>query len=400
MSPDPQGWSSRLRAIGAVLRDHRDVLAGRVVTPAPPPWCRDRGWDAFLLGLDARELERAEEQGLEAMLGERADTPESLRSLAAEVARLTAVDDAPVPPPTVLPGVRARKRVQVASLLQLCATEQLSPARIVDVGSGHGHLGRALAAALGVPALGIERDAGRIRAARALATATERYEEVQVTAERLSFTPGDLAVGLHACGDLGDALVVAAARDGVDTLLVSCCLQKTRAQERTFLSVRGRSIGLVLPREVLGLSNLVARSSGVETSMGAIQRARQTRHALHGLLRARGIEVERGEEARGINRRRFQRGLGPVAEHALRARGLAPPTEAEIRLHESRAAEEHGALRRLSLPRSVLGRAVELAVVLDRAAFLEEAGHAVQVRAVFPAEASPRNIGILARGQW
>jgi hypothetical protein len=44
----------------------------------------------------------------------------------------------------------------------------------------------------------------------------------------------------------------------------------------------------------------------------------------------------------------------------------------------------------------MLARALELTVVLDRAAALEEAGRTVTVREVFAASVSPRNLGIFA----
>ena len=56
-------------------------------------------------------------------------------------------------------------------------------------------------------------------------------------------------------------------------------------------------------------------------------------------------------------------------------------------------------MRRLGLPRGLLGRLLELALVLDRAVALEEAGHAVRVEPAFPAQVSPRNLALLARAR-
>ena len=44
----------------------------------------------------------------------------------------------------------------------------------------------------------------------------------------------------------------------------------------------------------------------------------------------------------------------------------------------------------------MLARLLEVAVVLDRAAALEEAGHHVVVATVFPREVTPRNVGLFA----
>lgn len=74
------------------------------------------------------------------------------------------------------------------------------------------------------------------------------------------------------------------------------------------------------------------------------------------------------------------------------ARGHA----AEIRVHEAEARRRFALVRRLSLPRSMLGRLVEVAVVLDRAAALAEAGGRVTVATVFTRAATPRNLAIFA----
>jgi hypothetical protein len=201
----------------------------------------------------------------------------------------------------------------------------------------------------------------------------------------------DLAIGLHACGALGDHLVRAAASATCGLALVSCCLQKIPGEVRAPLSA-----GLELRREHLGLANLTSQPRGVEASIEVTIGARQTRYALGQLLRARGVELEPGAEMSGINRRRANAGLAVVATRALALRELPPPTAAELAHHESLAARDYAVIRRLSLPRSMLSRLVEVLVSLDRAAHLEQAGLAVRVATLFDLAVSPRNIGIFA----
>jgi hypothetical protein len=98
----------------------------------------------------------------------------------------------------------------------------------------------------------------------------------------------------------------------------------------------------------------------------------------------------------GINRRRAHQGLGEVARRALELRGLAPALGPELAQHEAAAAREYATMRRLSLPRSMLARLVEVLVCLDRAAYLEEHGQHVLVATLFERRVSPRNIGIFA----
>jgi hypothetical protein len=144
------------------------------------------------------------------------------------------------------------------------------------------------------------------------------------------------------------------------------------------------------------LSNLTSQTVGVETDIQLTMRARQTRYALRCLLTARGLDIPPGAEMRGINRRRAHAGLRDIAGRALAQRGLAEATAAELSEHEDRAAQHFEIMRRLSLPRNMLARAVELSVVLDRAMLLHESGLAVCVAALFDRAVTPRNIALFA----
>jgi len=124
--------------------------------------------------------------------------------------------------------------------------------------------------------------------------------------------------------------------------------------------------------------------------------ARQARFALRQLLRARGLEIAPGVEMQGINRRRAHAGLSEIATRSLSQRGLPPPTKAELAHHEREALVHFHAVRRLSLPRNMLARAVELSVVLDRASHLLERGYAVSVATLFERAVTPRNISLFA----
>ncbi len=403
MSVTPPGVSlaSRLGQVGALLRDVRDIVDERVARAVPPAWCQARGWERFLEGLDEEALARCEREGMERVAGALPGAPPDLVALAAAITRATAWREVAASPAEVraLRRASARKRQQVAALVDLCRTSLPRPTRVVDVGAGLGHLTRELARALEVPSVGLERDPARVLAARALTGPQGPGFEAREVGPELRFAPGDLAVGLHACGALGDALVAAAARDGASLLLVCCCLQKVPAGARAPLSRAGQAAGLLLRREVLGLTNLVPRRVGVEGPLERTLEARAVRHALRLLLASRGVEVEPGAEMRGLHRRHVQRGLGALAERALARRGLAPATAAELEAAGARAEVEYARIRRYSLPRAMLGRLLEQAVVLDRACALEEAGLPAEVVPVFPLDLSPRNLAVVARGR-
>ena len=381
----------------------RDVLQQRVDTATPPAWCLRRGWAPFLLSLDEATLRACEAQGLAALLPSLRQAPSSLVELAAECEAVTALPrlhHSLALKNEALRSVRLRKRTQLSALLGAVATMAAQAERIVDVGAGSGHFTRLSAELFERDAVGLERNAERVASAnqRAQSAGTLRAQFVTVDARTsLTFSERDLAIGLHACGELGDHLVEAAAAAHCDLALVSCCLQKISAPVRLPLS--RLAAGAELRREHLGLTNLTAQPQGVEATIETTIAARQTRYALGQLLRARGVVLEPGAEMSGINRRRANAGLSVVAERALASRQLPPATAAEVAVHEVAAARDYGVIRRLSLPRSMLARLVEVLVSLDRAQHLAEQGLAVQVATLFDRGISPRNIGIFASRQ-
>jgi hypothetical protein len=294
----------------------------------------------------------------------------------------------------------ARKRRQIAAVLHLLRTSYPRISHLVDVGAGRGQLTTQAARALSVPALGLERDSERVAVARLLAGNAEvEFLTTDVLAsdnsplKRLEPVPDRLLIALHGCGELGDALIESAVSLSAHVLLLACCPQKIRAHERPSLA----GGNLTLPKEVLGLANVLSRTAGIEGTLASELATKEARLALRTLFDARGIAVAAGEEMRGVNRRKVHAGLSALALAAFEARGLSHPTDLELRAAATLAHDQYQARRRLSLPRSMLGRALEIFLALDRAAFLLDAGYNVRVVELFPVEVSPRNIAVLGR---
>ena len=395
--------------VSAFERVHRtlapalDIVAGRIQDERIPAWCEERGWTDFLLGLSAVDVERSEALGLAETVRTFGSVLADLVELVARVrafAKLSKLDAMLVPGCNEdYRGVSFRKREQLSSLLGALPALATPARRIVDVGAGSGHLTRLAASHFERAALGLERCAERVVSANARADSqlrdprfTPQYVVMDACRAPLELTADDLAIGLHACGELGDALVLAVAESGAGLALVSCCLQKISAPARLPLSSRG----LALERETLGLSNLTSQAVGVETEIERTIAARRSRYALRCLLLARGLDIPSGAEMRGINRRRAHAGLAELAARALEQRGLPPASPAELRAHELGAARNFERMRRLSLPRNMLSRLVELSVVLDRALLLHERGYALAVATLCERAVTPRNIALFA----
>jgi hypothetical protein len=103
-----------------------------------------------------------------------------------------------------------------------------------------------------------------------------------------------------------------------------------------------------------------------------------------------------GAEIDGLNRRVAQRDLSFLVARAFARRGAPAPSGAAIDEAARWAREAHARARRLSLPRALLARVLEVYVLLDRATVLERRGFAVRVGTAFPTEVSARNLALVA----
>jgi protein-L-isoaspartate O-methyltransferase len=388
-----------LKTALAVFDDVRDIVETRVDEARAPDWCLRRNWTDFLLQLSDSDVADCEAHGLAARVRSMEGVPRDLLELASNIQQVISLPALGTSPHelsrTSRHAIMLRKQAQLSALLGALLHMGSAARRIVDVGSGSGHLTRLAAELFGRETIGVERNSNLVEAASARLGDKQDVRFVLGDAcESLVLEPSDLALGLHACGILGDRLVRAAVLSGCDLCLVSCCFQKTATDLRAAASRTAAHV--LLRRDVLGLANLTSQAQGVEVSIEATMRARNVRFALRRLLRARGVVLEPGAEMHGLNRRRARVGLSDVAQRALAMRGLDAATDAELAEHEAAASTEYAEVRRLSLPRSMLSRLVEVVVVLDRAASLQESGAHVLVATVCDRKFTPRNLGIFA----
>ncbi len=396
---------ARWQAAAQLVADSRDLLDDRPggADGGPPRALASRGWDSFLLSLDDRELGAIEVRGADAPWPER--TPEAFRMLVHRAQGVCGLPTLGTPDGSstrARRGETPRKRAQIDAFGRLVSAIALHAARVVDVGSGHGHLTRDLAERVGLPVVGLERDRALAGAARRMSSgASPTFTVTDVLQDGLTLSEGDCVVGLHACGELGDAMVTTVASSPGSTLaLVGCCLQKRRQLSRRPLCVTpsdGAALedALDLPRSLLGLSNLVPGDDGVEASRADNLLGRERRLALHRLLSGER-PLRFGAEIDGLNRRAAQRDLSVLVARAFATRGQLAPSPEAIDEAAGWARGEHARSRRLSVPRALLARALEVYVLLDRAAYLEVQGFQVAVGALFPASVSPRNLALVA----
>jgi len=383
----------RFSAAAGLIAAHRDVLDARPGDSNAFAVLHDRGWASFLLAMDEQRLVEAEILGVSARWS---DAPASLAAMVSEVRRtcdlpaFASTHSGRAPRRLESPAKRAQVDAFAAAILPLARRAR----RVLDVGSGHGHLTREIAERIELEVIGLERNAALADRARSLScTASLSFDVTDVLHDGLPLGREDCVVGLHACGELGDAMVERAAESGARVALCGCCLQKRRGPMRLALSSSDGA--LALPKRLLGLSNLTARDEGVENSRAENVAARERRLALHELLSKEGPALRFGEEIAGLNRRRAHDDLPELVRRAFEQRGRAVPSAAAIAEAAAWARVEHGRMRRLGLARAMLARPVEVFVLLDRALYLEERGFAVTIGTLFPASVSARNLALV-----
>ena len=383
-----------------LLASVRDIIDERVRGGALPSWCARREWVNWLAALSDDQVRAIERDGLFAQLDRLSSVPEDLAILTREAARCVSL---PVMSPSTSANVDThrtppRKREQVASFASLVERLPRRPQRIVDIGSGHGHLTRHLARALGVPAEGWERDPARVAVAASLTSYDgPRFVTIDARTVGTSLSRNDLVVGLHACGELGDHSVRAASEARASVAIIGCCLQK-RVGDRDALSVPAgiEPSSLCIGRAELGLGNACDGEEGVEADLDTRIRSRVNRAALRAILRGCGHDVRPGQEMRGVNRRRATGTLSDLVLRVFESRGLIPPSSETIDEADRVARADYAGTSRWTIPRTMLARLIEVWVALDRAAFLRANGYDAEVLIAFGADVSPRNIAILA----
>lgn len=423
--------SQALLSAASLLQECRKILNDRIITRDPPSWMPP-AISSYLLSLSDSDLHHCETDGFANYLNATSTKgPPALHSLASRAATLSAhfpVLQSSQSMDSTLdsPGrsnrrckkrPKATKRAQIRQLAaltsHLLSHTDVTVERILDVGAGHAHLASSLATQLpfAPPVLALDRDEALIRAARDLHAPLLAGPIPPLTLSctsigntSLTAQSTDLLLGLHACGALGDAIIQCAASDGpASVVLVSCCLQKIAKGDQNRVPMSSIVLdnanlreALTMPRGTLGATN---RTRGYVNRADIT--ARETRYALRQLLEARGQPVQRaGEEVYGLSRHRLRKGLREVAGEVLAMRNISGEKikEDEILEREQEARSSYRVMRALTLPRSLAGEVMEMAIILDRAAVLEECGRFSQVRTcrVWGDSVSVRNLGCVA----
>ena len=302
-------------------------------------------------------------------------------------------------------GIAERKRRQLEAFVpQVPAGPDEAPVDLVEWCAGKGHLARALAQRHGVEVTALEWDPALCAAGSVLAqgqSAAVRFRVQDVMAEEAGrwLHAGSRAVALHACGDLHRRLLTLAAEAGSEVVLAPCCYQRTADERYRPLSARGRDLaaaaGLALDRDALTLAvqETVTAPRGVQRHR---ERASAWRLGFDRLQRrVRGVDAYLPVPSLAYGRMPAR--FSEFCRWAAAQKGLALPEGVDWAGLEAEGWRRHREVARLELVRHLYRRPLEVWLALDRLAFLEEAGYAVELGTFCARSLTPRNLLLRAR---
>jgi len=380
--------ADRLRALGAFLTETEHLWRPRPFAAEPLTWTAAHPTvAAWAESLDIEAVEALQEADLDAD-----GVPVELRGWAREAAALADVPTLVGSPGRLTPavdrparGVRGRKWLQVHAFGAV-ALELPRPSRWVEWCSGKAHLGRALGRATGVGLTALERDPALCDAGRAAGGDDVLFQAVDVRDPAVAdhVPDGATIVGLHACGELSDALVRAAEARGASLLAAPCCPQKRRGAYVP-MSRAGRAVGLELDRP-----RLLLAVSGEHVGGGRIRRLR--RRSLVWRAAFSALIGEAYHPLPSIPDSGWRGGFRAFAERWAAHEERPLPAEWDEDRVLTEAAERVRRSRALGLVRAPFRACLELFTVLDRAAWLEEAGRSCDVGRFCPRDVTPRNL--------
>lgn len=394
----------RLTALGELLARHRQVWEERPFANPTPTWIgRWPGLADRLRALDPAVIEGIETE--QVTLSSLAIEP--LGGWIAQVNALTAVGPLPSRAlETISTGsrrsVKARKWGQIEAMVGVAAAIRPSGAtHLLDWCGGKGHLGRLAALESGLPVTHLDRQQRLCDEGAAL----DRRDGVEgrfVCADGYGplaagcVRAGVAAIGLHACGSLGERLLTLCRDRGAASVVLAPCCHHVIADcaDHRPLSAAGRAHDLHLTRWNL---RLITADEVVASPARRLSRRREMARRLAVDVLMRQLSDEQVYRPPGpLTRAQLEGPLPDLCALVAQRRGLALPPGVDWRRLQAEGEQRAHDVRALGLVRGIFRRALELWVDLDRACCLAEAGWQVQLGTFCPRHWTPRNLAIAA----
>lgn len=297
--------------------------------------------------------------------------------------------------------ISKKKKHEISLISQFLKGKTFS--RIVDVGSGAGHLSSILIANGAKESLCIDsssdyQEIGRAKLARYAPEILEKitFKNTYIShAQDIQLEKDNLLIGLHSCGDLSVKLIESLVKTKLGSLLsYGCCYHKLTEKNINISSI-GKSENIGLNEFALTMAAKGYKPQTLE-SFQQKERVKTFRYSIH-FINSRLL----GEGFTTLGNARKQDYLGRFEDYVKK---YSPSTldrmseQAVIDFYHSKEnSSEIENLISLGIIRSQIARIVEIYIILDRALYLQENGFRVEVEETFDRSLSPRNLSLLAQ---
>lgn len=270
---------------------------------------------------------------------------------------------------------------------------------IVDWCAGQGHLGRSLAWAVGLPVTFIELDPALAAAGAPLARRmgvdgdTLVADVLDLQTDRC-LEPDQTVVALHACGNLGDDLLVRGGRRRVAGMFwAPCCYHRTGpTKKHRYLSELGQVVGPYLSKSALRLA--IADEVVAAERQRRFRRREQQWRLGWDLIRRHYRGAVTYESPGMLSPGFVQLSFSDFCQRLAHEEGWELPGDCDWADFERRAALRLRESTALSLVRGLFRRSLELIHVLDRAIALAELSYSVDLVRFCDRSLTPRDLMI------
>lgn len=300
-----------------------------------------------------------------------------------------------------IPG---RKWQQIQHFSQSCSTNSYFKrgAELIDWCCGKGHLGRYLAHCHDAAVTGLEWDESLVNKGNELSAGLScgsmSVEHWDVLSERFTQAKplSGHVVALHACGDLHQRLLQRASTEPLKGLsLAPCCYQKIKANEHQFISIQGQKTLLRLRRQDLHtiVQESVTAPASVRSKRIELQQWRLGFDLIQRKVRARDEYLNTPSLPQSALKLGFEGFCRLLAER----KKVELPKDLDWHFYKSEGKRLFALARRRDLLRLAYRRPLELVLLFDQAAYLQEYGYQVELLQFCAHSLSPRNLLINAR---
>ena len=296
-------------------------------------------------------------------------------------------------------GIKGRKWEQISRFVAITAAS--SPALpVLEWCAGKGHLGRLMGAVTQMPVLSLELQQSLCEAG-ALEADKRGVKQRFVCADAFGdtaqvFDTNQHALALHACGELHLTLMRKAVAAGTEAISLSpCCYHLFASGDYRCISAAGRKTGLCLSRQALQLPLNHSLVAGDKANADRLKEV-SWRLGFDSLQRSLRNQDEY-LPLPSIRQSQLSGSFADFCHWAADYRGLTLPADFNAEPWLALGLKRQQLTRRLDLAAHLFRPLIEQFLLLDRAAFLLEAGYRVSLSAFCAPQVTPRNALIEAR---